>query len=130
MSDSNRSVPVPAINEETQAFWEATAEGKLLLKHCNDCQEYHWYPRSKCPFCHSLNTRWTESAGTGVIYSYSVMRRVDPMYTLAYVTLTEGVTVMTNLIECDFDALEIGQKVRVVFRDTGEGSAVPYFTLA
>ena len=34
---------------------------------------------------------------------------------------------LTNLIDCDFDKLAIGQAVKVKFVDTGEGSAVPVF---
>jgi uncharacterized protein len=134
MSEANdtvkRRVPNPPMTEETVPFWDATAEGKLLLKRCTDCSEFHWYPRTKCPFCHSLNTNWVESAGTGVIYSYSVMRRAQPNYALVYVTLDEGVTMMSNLVDCDFDALAIGQRVKVKFEDAGSGCAVPYFTPA
>lgn len=131
MTDTaTRQVPTPAMNEETVAFWDATAKGQLLLKQCRDCGEFHWYPRSKCPFCHSLNTTWVESAGTGVIYSYSVMRRAKPNYALVYVTLDEGVTLMSNMVDCDFDALAIGQRVKVKFEDTGNDCAVPYFTPA
>jgi uncharacterized protein len=133
MSETNtpkRHVPTPPMTEETVHFWDATAEGKLLLKRCRDCREFHWYPRSKCPFCHSMNTDWVESAGTGSIYSYSVMRRAQPNYALVYVTLDEGVTVISNMVDCDFDALAIGQRVKVKFEDTGNGCAVPYFTPA
>jgi uncharacterized protein len=134
MSEANdstkRRAPTPMMNEETVPFWDATADGKLLLKRCNDCTEFHWYPRSKCPFCHSGNTSWVESAGTGVVYSFSVMRRAQPPYAFVYVTLDEGVTVISNLVDCDFDAIAIGQRVKVKFEDTGEGCAVPYFTTA
>ena len=123
-----RKVPVPAINVESKPFWDATAQGRLLVKRCRACRQVHWYPRSKCPFCHSLDTAWEDSPGTGVIYSFSVMRRVDPPYAFAYVTLDEGVTLITNIVDCDLDALAIGQRVKVVFRDTGEGCAIPYFT--
>jgi len=122
------ATPLPSINAESKPFWDATSEGKLLLKHCKSCGENHFYPRSKCPFCHSLETEWIQSAGEGEIYSYSIMRRVEPNYALVYVSLDEGPTMISNLIDCDFDRLRIGDRVRVVFRDSGEGCAVPYFT--
>lgn len=131
MSDTTRQgVPVPSINPESKPFWEATTEGKFLIKHCNTCAENHFYPRSKCPFCHSLDTVWLSCSGEGVIYSFSVMRRVEPNYALVYVTLDEGPTIISNLIDCDFDRLAIGDRVHVTFRDTGEGPQVPYFTPA
>ena len=125
---SERKAPAPIVNIESKPFWDATAEGKLLLKKCNSCNEFHWYPRSMCPFCHSMDTVWVESAGKCVIYSHSTMRRTPVPYCLAYVTLDEGTTMMTNLVDVDFDSLEIGQKVEVSFADTGEGNALPYFT--
>jgi len=125
---AQRKTPVPAINVESKPFWDATAERRLVVKRCGACGQVHWYPRSKCPFCHSLDTAWVDSPGTGSIYSFSVMRRVDPPYAFAYVTLDEGVTLITNIVDCDLDSLAIGQRVKVVFRDTGEGCAIPYFT--
>ena len=53
------------------------------------------------------------------------MRRVEKPFAIAYVTLDEGVTMLTNLVDCDFERLAIGTAVRVVFRD-----AIPMFTPA
>ena len=44
------------------------------------------------------------------------------------VTLAEGVSMMTNMVDCDLDALEIGQAVRVVFKPSEGGPPVPMFT--
>lgn len=120
-------VRAPRVNPETQEFWDATAEGKLLIKKCNTCNENHFYPRTLCPFCFSDDTEYLECSGRGIIYSYSVTRRGEP-YAIAYVTLEEGPTLMSNLIDCDFDAVFIGQQVKVNFVDTGEGTAVPFFS--
>jgi uncharacterized OB-fold protein len=37
---------------------------------------------------------------------------------------------MTNFVDCDLDALKIGQKVKVVFKKTENGTSVPMFTPA
>ena len=66
-----------------------------------------------------------------MIYTYSTMRRGVPVpYTIAYVTLDEGVSMMSNIVDCDADALNIGDKVKVVFKSAEDGTAVPMFTLA
>jgi uncharacterized OB-fold protein len=130
MSTQQRTIPAPPVNPEIQPFFDATAAGKLLVKRCTACGERHHYPRAICPFCGSDRTEWQETSGRGTIYSYSVMRRVPVPYALAYVTLDEGVTMMTNLVDCDFDALRIGQPVRVVFKPTDGGPPVPMFTPA
>jgi len=119
----------PVSNVEIQPFWDATTEGKLLLKKCNDCSEIHYYPRTICPFCFSDNTVWIEASGKGSIYSYSVIRRAEIPYVIAYVTLEEGPTMMTNIIDCDLDSVRIDMSVTVSFVDTGEGNALPMFTL-
>ena len=94
------------------------------------CGQTHHYPRAICPFCASERTEWITASGRGTIYSYSVMRRVPVPYAIGYVTLEEGVTMMTNIVDCDLDAIRIGQRVRVVFKPTDGGPPVPMFTPA
>ena len=128
MAATARKIPAPPANPETTAFWAATAKGQLVIKRCTACRQSHYYPRALCPFCDNDSTEWVTAAGAGTIYSYSVMRRAEVPFAIAYVTLDEGVTMLTNLVGCDFDALRIGQRVRVVFTPTDGGPPVPTFT--
>ncbi len=131
MTVQERKIPAPSVSPENRPFFDAASAGKLLIKQCSACGEHHYYPRPICPHCFSDKTVWTESAGTGTIYSYSVMRRGSPVqYAIAYVTLAEGVTMLTNIVDCDLDAIRIGQRVRVVFKPTEGGPAVPMFAPA
>ncbi|HEV8615346.1 MAG TPA: Zn-ribbon domain-containing OB-fold protein [Methylomirabilota bacterium] len=130
MATKERVVPAPPTNPETKAFWEAAGQGKLLIKKCRACGEVHYYPRALCPLCFSADTEWQATSGAGTIYSYSVMRRVDVPYAIAYVTLEEGVSMMTNIVDCDLDTIRIGQRVKVVFKPTDGGPPVPMFTPA
>lgn len=127
---TERILPSPPMNAEAEPFYAAAREGRFMLKRCTDCGKTHWYPRAVCPHCFSSNTEWVPGSGRGVIYAFSPMRRVDPPYTLAYVTLAEGPTMMTNLVDCDVDALAIGQSVRLVFKPSEDGTPVPCFTPA
>jgi uncharacterized OB-fold protein len=124
-----RTIIAPVPFPETASYWEAAAQGRLLLKLCAACGAYHFYPRVICPFCFSDKTEWRDAAGTGTIYSFSVMRRAEIPYAIAYVTLAEGPTMMTNIVDCDLDAIRIGQRVRLVFRAAENGQPVPMFTL-
>lgn len=117
----------PVINLETEAYWKAANDGKLLIKYCVECEEPHFYPRAHCPFCMSERTEWREASGRGRIYSYSVMRRADPVYAIAYVTLEEGVTMLTNIVGADPDALSVGQEVELAFGASAGGQAIPLF---
>jgi uncharacterized OB-fold protein len=130
MSEKERKIPAPPVNLEGQPFWDAAAQGRLVIKQCTACGQPHHYPRSICPFCGSDRTEWRDASGRGTIYSFSVMRRVPVPYAIAYVTLDEGITMMTNIVECDLDAIRIGQSVRVVFKPSDGGPPVPMFAPA
>jgi uncharacterized OB-fold protein len=131
MAARERTIPTPPTNPETQPFWDAARQGQFLLKRCTACGEAHWYPRAICPFCGSDRTEWQEASGRGTIYSYSVFRRAPIPYAIAYVTLAEGPTMMTNIVDGDLDAIRIGQAVRVRFKPTEEGGPpVPMFSPA
>lgn len=126
-----RIMTAPEIQPGHEAFFEATAAGNFLIKHCQSCDTYHFYPRTFCPTCYSEQVEWHETTGLGTIYSYSVMRHGTP-YVMAFVELEEGVRVMTNIVDCDIDTLWIGQAVRVICKQTGTpeqpGAYVPCFT--
>jgi hypothetical protein len=122
-----RKIPAPRTLPETAAYWQAADEGRLLIKRCSACGEYHHYPRDICPFCLSDATEWTTAAGTGTVYSFSTMGEGEAAYTLAYVTLDEGPTMLSNLVGGPY---AIGQRVRVLFEPTDGGHAVPLFTPA
>jgi uncharacterized OB-fold protein len=125
----DRKIPAPEPNPETQAFWDAAARGQLLLQRCTACGELHYYPRAICPLCFSDKTEWKPASGKGKIYSYSVLRRGSPVpYAIAYVRLAEGVTMLTNIVDCDLDKIRIGQDVRLVFKPTDGGPPVAMFT--
>jgi len=126
-----RKIPAPAVNAENKAYFDAASQGKLLIKHCAACGEFHHYPRAHCPHCFSDRTEWRDAKGTGTVYTYSVLRRgVPEPYCIAYVTLAEGVSMLTNLVDCDFDAVKIGMPVKVVFKPSEGGAPVPMFTPA
>ncbi len=118
---SNLPVRPITFDVETQAFWEATTRRILSVPKCRSCELVFWYPRGICPECGSLDIEWTEAAGTGTIYSFSVTRNgqgvwkgVAP-YVLAYVELDEGVRILTNIVNCDVETVRIGQRVSVVW---------------
>jgi uncharacterized protein len=120
--------PEPTIG--TEAYWEGARNSKLLLRHCMSCDRLHHYPRALCPHCFSDKLDWREASGKGRVYTYSVMRRAPEPYVIAYVTLEEGVSMMTNIVDCNFDKVRIDQPVTVVFKASENGQPVPMFTPA
>jgi uncharacterized protein len=126
MADA-RKIPSPAVSAETKTFWDGARSGRFLLPVCTVCGRAHWYPRAVCPFCDSGKIEWRGASGQGTIYTFSVMRRAKEPYVIAYVTLAEGPTMMTNIVDCDFDRLAIGQPVTAVFVPSENGPPVPMF---
>ena len=101
-----------------------------MIGICLACGQVFYYPRAICPFCFSDKTELQQASGNGTIYTYSVMRRAPVPYAIAYVTLQEGVSMMTNIVDCDLDKIKIGQAVRLVFKPSDGGPPVPMFTPA
>jgi uncharacterized protein len=124
--------PLPQIDEESRPFWEALQRHELYIQKCRDCGELRYYPRAICPGCLSERTEWMPSRGRGKVYTFSVthqnpspgFREALP-YVLAYVELDEGVKMLTNLVDCQPDAVKIGMPVEVVYEDV-----TPEVTLA
>ena len=128
MSNLNEIKRRVVTNVENKPFWEAAGQGRLMVGFCNACGENHYYPRSICPICYSTDTELKETSGLGQIYSFSVTRQSDPPHIIAYVTLNEGVTMLTNIVDCDAGTLRIGQRVRVHFVEAEDGCAIPMFS--
>ena len=127
MSTKTRVLPSPGIGPDNEPFIAAAREGRFMLRHCDDCRRTHWYPRAVCPHCMSSSTSWKAASGRGTVYSFSTMQRVDPPYTLAYVTLAEGPTMLTNLVDTAPAAWRIGMQVQVRFEASEDGTPVPVF---
>jgi uncharacterized OB-fold protein len=111
----------PTIDPEILPYWEAAAQGDLVLPRCRGCVRLFWYPRGACPRCMSLDIEWQLSPGRGTVYSFSVVHRAAKKwgeatpYVLAYVTLDERITVVANVVDCDPADVEIGLAVTAVF---------------
>src|SRR5260370_26305399 len=110
MAISERVLPAtaPLVLPEVKPYWDGTAAGKLLLPHCQECQQVIWYPRPFCPACASTRVEWIEASGRGSVYSYTVNRRGTAdlsayrdagVYMLAYVDLDEGPPILTNSLQ-------------------------------
>jgi len=124
----------PHVSPESLPFWNATREERLVLPRCEDCELVFWYPRRLCPQCSSRRIAWQHAAGTGVIYSFTIVRvapgrfREHAPYVVAVVELDEGPRMTTNVVGADPESIAIGQRVRVVFDATDEGPMLPRFT--
>lgn len=127
MHISEDAIPAPVRTPETAAFWDAANEKRLVYAECQDCGKPHYYPRRICPFCFSSNVDWKDTSGLATLYAFSFFRKGSPPYVSAWVTLDEGVTVLTNVTDCDAGSLRIGDRVEVVFKSATDGQLTPLF---
>lgn len=128
---------VPEPDAFTQPYWDAAAEGRLLLRHCSACERAHHYPREFCPYCWSdapEDVGWREASGRASLYTWSVVHRNDlppfgtrTPYVAAVVDLAEGPRMMTEIVECAEADLRVGMDLVAVFREGGGAITVPVF---
>lgn len=125
---------LPTPDEETQPFWDAAREEKLLIRRCGSCGEAHFYPRPFCPKCWSEDVTWEEAEGSATLYTWSVVQRNDlpPFpervpYVAAVVDLVEGPRMMTNVVDCEFEDLEVGMPLAVAYREISDEVTIPVF---
>jgi len=124
----DRPLAAPHVDAATEFFWHAAREGQLYTRRCKSCGKLHWYPRALCPFCQG-DTEWSLLSGEGTIYSVSVTRKAGPTpYAIAYVALDEGITMLTNIVDCDLDSLRIGQRVKACYKPAEGDALIPMFT--
>ena len=147
MSDSKQDpeYQAPAIDWESRAYWEGAGRGELVLQRCRDCGVVQHRPRGLCATCLSDDIEHFVASGRGTVYTYSVVRQNQMPafakavpYVVSYVELEEGPQLLSNIVGCDPDAVEIGMAVKVDFVPTpsdpeggrGEALGVPRFVPA
>lgn len=116
-----------AANPDLAFFWEATKKESMLLPHCADCGKTHWHPRLFCPFCFSNKLEWKESAGKATLYAATTLSKASEPYIVAYVELAEGPLMLTNIIDCSLDDLQIGDPLTLTFSPMSSGHFLPVF---
>ena len=124
--------PVPT--PESEAFWQACAEGRLLIQRCNACGHQQFYPRALCTACSSPEVALVEAAGSGRVKSFTIIRRAvteayadDVPYVVALIELVEGPTMMSNIVECEAEDVFIGMSVSVRFEPRSGDISLPVF---
>jgi hypothetical protein len=126
--------PSPAVNPCAKPFWDAAKEEKLILQKCKECDKHIFYPRMVCPHCFSDEIEWVEASGKGILFSYTVVENNAPSafvndvpFVVALVRLDEGVQMLSNVVDCDFDELRCDMPVEVTFERLNDEFTLPKF---
>jgi uncharacterized OB-fold protein len=134
--DATIGIP-PEITAETEPFWTAAAEGRLVVQGCSACGAESFPPRGICRTCRSRETVMVEITGPGVVYSLTVNHQrwrsdLPVPYAVVLVEFPDhpGVRVVGRLRGCPPEDAEIGMAVEVGFEPGPGGVAIPSFVAA
>ncbi|WP_218947890.1 Zn-ribbon domain-containing OB-fold protein [Pollutimonas harenae] len=124
-------IPLPKPDAQTQPFWDACQEGRLICQRCTECHVVQFTPRARCMRCHSERLSWEASARQGTVMSFTrVHRAPNPAfkqktpYVIAMLDMDEGFRLMTNASVAVQDSIGVGERVSVGFEQV-EGMMLP-----
>lgn len=117
-----------AMRGPQEQYFAALAEGRFRIQRCAGCGAHQFFPRVLCMHCGAQDLHWTEPAGTGTVYSFSIVRRKPEAggdYNVALIDLDEGVRMMSRVDGVALERLSIGMPVKAsVLRDAGQALVV------
>ena len=118
--------PLPDLGwDALRPFWDGAARGELVLPRCRSCGGLVWYPAETCRHCGHEAHRWEPVSSRGRLFSWTVVRHVFLPAFADLVPFATGLVALdedprarlvTRLVDCDHDTLEVDQPVEVVFR--------------
>ena len=124
--------PGPTSTALTQPFWDAAAQGRLKIQHCEDCGKAVFYPRPICPHCWSRRLVWKDASGRGRLKSFSEVHKPGhpgwlpaAPYGVGLVEPAEGPT-MLSFILAGTRPLHVGDMLRLAPTAIG-GRVLPAF---
>jgi uncharacterized OB-fold protein len=129
--------PRPAVDGLTEPFWSAARQHRLSIQQCRSCRTRHHPPVLICDDCGASDFVFGDLGQNGTIHSLTVMRRSlvpgfdRAPHMCAAVALDDDPTVLVIgavLGEAAATA-GVGDAVRTVFEDLGDGCAIPAFTV-
>jgi len=127
-----RSRPWPAVNEDTQFFWDGLREGELRIQRCSQCASQFHPPKPRCSTCGSFDLGYAVASGRGVVYSHVTFHKPMPSgfdgpYNVSLVDLEEGVRLVTQVVGVSPEAVRIGLPVALEITEIDEGLWLPLF---
>jgi uncharacterized OB-fold protein len=125
--------PLPQPDNVSAPYWQAAAEGRLLVQECPECGHRQFYARAFCTKC-TAEPEWLECSGRGTVHTFTVVRqngarpfRDELPYAVGMVELEEGPMIMGGITDCDADDVHIGMPVEVHFMKATDEIGIPYW---
>lgn len=113
---------LPRLDSFNRDFWTGGEKGELRIMCCNDCDSFIHPPRPICRHCLSENVAPKVVSGSGVVDTFTINHqkwhpKMEVPFVIARVALDDapGVYLTTNIIGCDVNDVDIGDRVKVRF---------------
>ena len=124
MSDT-QAPPLPQPDSLTRAYWDACRNERLEVSVCDGCRHLFLPPGPCCPKCWSADLSTRVVSGSGRVFSYVVYRRtyhqgMPAPYVVALIELDEGPRLISNVVGCAPEEVEIDMPVRLRFESAGD----------
>jgi uncharacterized OB-fold protein len=122
-----------AVNRDTEPFWQAAKERRLVAPQCADCQTFRLPPTPFCPNCQSKAVSWVELGGAATVYSFAVVHGFPGMPDLVLVPAVldlpdaPGARLVSNVVDVAPAEVSIGMSLRVDFTPIADGWLLPIF---
>lgn len=138
MTDAPGSAkPMPKLDGHTGGFYGWCRQRELRFQRCLGCGEWRHVPREMCGACGSWDWEWARSSGRGTVYTWTVVARPmhpafaeDTPYAPTVIEMEEGVRVLSRIVDCPIEELEIGMPVEVQFEEVTADLTLPLFRRA
>jgi uncharacterized OB-fold protein len=99
---------------------------RLEASKCKSCGHIDFPPRLVCPKCKARSFEVVPLSDEGTLVSFTVVRVAsekfskETPYAVGIVELNDGVRLTAQIADAEIDELQVGQKVRLVFRKIQE----------
>ncbi|WP_420750827.1 Zn-ribbon domain-containing OB-fold protein [Rhodococcus sp. O3] len=76
----------PVVNDPaTRGYFEAAAQGRLVVSTCVQCHAHNHLPRPRCVNCGGIELRWEDVPKRGRVVSWTVVEhQVHPWFPVPY----------------------------------------------
>ena len=122
-----------AVNKDTEPFWQAAKERRLVAPQCADCQTFRLPPTPFCPNCQSKAVNWIKLSGAATVYSFAVVHGFPGMPDLTLVPAVldlpdaPDARLVSNVVDVVPDEVKIGTRLQVDFTPIADGWMLPIF---
>jgi uncharacterized OB-fold protein len=113
-------------DDASGAFFDAAAEGRLVVRRCGACGTWRPPLERRCPEDGEI-LDWAEAGRWATVVSWTVEHQHDEPRAIAMVELAEGPW-LPVLVLGNPELLEVGAGVEIGFRPLGGGEPVPVIT--